>query len=31
VIPGNTQRQVQVDLIYPPDSTPPHVVTLKTK
>ncbi|MBF2064737.1 MAG: DUF3370 domain-containing protein [Calothrix sp. C42_A2020_038] len=29
-IPANTRRQVQVDLIYPPDSTPPHVLTVKT-
>jgi Protein of unknown function (DUF3370) len=29
-IPANTRRQVQVDLIYPPDSTPPHVLSVKT-
>jgi hypothetical protein len=27
--PG-TQRKVQLDVIYPPDSTPPQVVTIKT-
>ncbi|KAF3887501.1 MULTISPECIES: DUF3370 domain-containing protein [Nostocales] len=30
VMPANSRRTVQVDLIYPPDSTPPHVLTLKT-
>ncbi len=29
-MPANSRRQVQVDLIYPPDSTPPHVLTVKT-
>jgi hypothetical protein len=29
LLPGE-QRQVQVDLIYPPDSTPPQVLTVKT-
>lgn len=29
-MPANTRRQVQVDLIYPPDSTPPHVLTVRT-
>ncbi len=29
-LPANTRRQVQVDLIYPPDSTPPHVLTVRT-
>jgi Protein of unknown function (DUF3370) len=29
-MPANTRRQVQVDLIYPPDSTPPHVLTIRT-
>lgn len=28
-MPANTRRQVQVDLIYPPDSTPPHVLTVR--
>lgn len=28
-MPANSRRQVQVDLIYPPDSTPPHVLTVK--
>jgi Protein of unknown function (DUF3370) len=30
-IPANQNRLVQLDVIYPPDSTPPHVVTIKTK
>lgn len=30
-MPANTRRQLQVDLIYPPDSTPPHVLTVKTQ
>ncbi len=29
-IPANTGRQVQVDVIYPPDSTPPHVLSVRT-
>ncbi len=29
-MPANTRRMVQVDLIYPPDSTPPQVLTVKT-
>lgn len=29
-IPGNSQREVQVDFIYPPDSTPPQVLTVRT-
>jgi hypothetical protein len=29
-IPPKSRRQVRVDLIYPPDSTPPQVLTLKT-
>ncbi|MBW4622086.1 MAG: DUF3370 domain-containing protein [Cyanosarcina radialis HA8281-LM2] len=29
-IPPKSRRQVQLDLIYPPDSTPPQVLTLKT-
>ncbi len=30
VLPPSTQRMVQVDLIYPPDSTPPQVLTVRT-
>ncbi|WP_341527738.1 DUF3370 domain-containing protein [Nostoc sp. UHCC 0302] len=30
VLPPSTQRQVQVDLIYPPDSTPPQVLSVRT-
>jgi Protein of unknown function (DUF3370) len=30
VMPANTKRMVQVDLIYPPDSTPPQVLTVRT-
>jgi Protein of unknown function (DUF3370) len=30
VLPPSTQRIVQVDLIYPPDSTPPQVLSVKT-
>ncbi len=30
VMPPSTQRQVQVDFIYPPDSTPPQVLTVRT-
>ncbi|MBH8566525.1 DUF3370 domain-containing protein [Nostoc sp. CENA67] len=30
VMPPSTQRQIQVDLIYPPDSTPPQVLTVRT-
>ncbi len=29
-MPANSSRQVQVDLIYPPDSTPPHVLSVRT-
>ncbi len=29
-MPPATQRLVQVDLLYPPDSTPPQVLTVKT-
>lgn len=29
-MPPGDRRQVQVDLIYPPDSTPPQVLTVKT-
>lgn len=29
-IPPGKQRTVQVDLLYPPDSTPPQVLTVKT-
>ncbi|MBW4559924.1 MAG: DUF3370 domain-containing protein [Mojavia pulchra JT2-VF2] len=30
VLPPSTQRMVQVDLIYPPDSTPPQVLSVRT-
>ncbi|AFZ02520.1 DUF3370 domain-containing protein [Calothrix sp. PCC 6303] len=30
-MPTNSKRNIQVDLIYPPDSTPPHVLTVKTR
>lgn len=30
VLPPSTQRLVQVDLIYPPDSTPPQVLSVRT-
>ncbi|KYC38237.1 hypothetical protein WA1_38505 [Scytonema hofmannii PCC 7110] len=30
VMPSNSRRTVQIDLIYPPDSTPPQVLTVKT-
>jgi hypothetical protein len=30
-LPPNSSRSVQLDLIYPPDSTPPQVLTLKTE
>jgi hypothetical protein len=30
-IPAKGNRLVQLDVIYPPDSTPPHTVTIKTK
>ncbi|HBE52683.1 MAG TPA: hypothetical protein DDW76_28920 [Cyanobacteria bacterium UBA11369] len=30
VILPQTQRSVQLDFIYPPDSTPPHVLTIRT-
>ncbi len=30
VMPPSTKRQVQVDFIYPPDSTPPQVLTVRT-
>ena len=29
-IPPGFRRLVQVDLVYPPDSTPPQVITIKT-
>jgi Protein of unknown function (DUF3370) len=29
-IPGGDRRMVQVDFLYPPDSTPPQVLTVKT-
>ncbi|MBD2120177.1 DUF3370 domain-containing protein [Trichocoleus sp. FACHB-262] len=29
-IPSNQRRLLQVDLLYPPDSTPPQVLTVKT-
>lgn len=29
-LPPNAQKNIQVDLIYPPDSTPPQVLTIKT-
>jgi hypothetical protein len=29
-MPANSNRQVQVDVIYPPDSTPPHVLSVRT-
>ncbi|MFE1745252.1 DUF3370 domain-containing protein [Coleofasciculus sp. H7-2] len=29
-MPSASRRQVQVDLIYPPDSTPPQVLTVRT-
>ncbi|GAX37998.1 hypothetical protein NIES3585_40450 [Nodularia sp. NIES-3585] len=29
-LPPSNQRNVQLDLIYPPDSTPPQVVTVRT-
>jgi hypothetical protein len=29
-LPGGDRRVVQLDLLYPPDSTPPQVVTVKT-
>lgn len=29
-VPSNEQRLVQVDLLYPPDSTPPQVLTVET-
>ncbi|MBW4642518.1 MAG: DUF3370 domain-containing protein [Goleter apudmare HA4340-LM2] len=30
VLPPSTQRLVQVDVIYPPDSTPPQVLSVRT-
>ncbi|WP_017651963.1 DUF3370 domain-containing protein [Fortiea contorta] len=30
VLPPSTKHMVQVDLIYPPDSTPPQVLTIRT-
>jgi hypothetical protein len=30
-MPGGENRQVQVDFLYPPDSTPPQVVTVRTE
>ncbi|MDX2241247.1 MAG: DUF3370 domain-containing protein [Leptolyngbyaceae cyanobacterium bins.302] len=29
-LPANARRMVQVDLLYPPDSTPPQVLTVQT-
>ncbi|AKG24178.1 DUF3370 domain-containing protein [Calothrix sp. 336/3] len=29
-MPGNSRRNVQLNVIYPPDSTPPQVVTVRT-
>lgn len=29
-LPGGAKRMVQVDLLYPPDSTPPQVLTVQT-
>jgi Protein of unknown function (DUF3370) len=29
-MPANSNRQVQIDVIYPPDSTPPHVLSVRT-
>jgi hypothetical protein len=29
-LPPGARREVQVDFIYPPDSTPPQVLTVKT-
>lgn len=31
VLPPNGRNTVQVDFIYPPDSTPPHVLTVRTR
>jgi len=31
VMPPGSRKAVQVDFIYPPDSTPPHVLTVKTQ
>lgn len=30
VMPPGSRKAMQVDLIYPPDSTPPHVLTVRT-
>lgn len=30
VMPPSSRRNVQVDVIYPPDSTPPQVLTVRT-
>jgi len=30
-MPAGTKRQVQVDFLYPPDSTPPQVLTVRTQ
>jgi hypothetical protein len=29
-MPPSNQRLVQVDFLYPPDSTPPQVLTIRT-
>jgi hypothetical protein len=31
VLPPSSGNRVQVDFIYPPDSTPPHVLTVRTR
>jgi hypothetical protein len=31
VLPASSRKTVQVDFIYPPDSTPPHVLTVRTQ
>ncbi|GAB4181847.1 MAG: DUF3370 domain-containing protein [Coleofasciculaceae cyanobacterium] len=31
VLPPSDRNRVQVDFIYPPDSTPPHVLTVRTR
>jgi hypothetical protein len=30
-MPPGDRRTVQVDLVYPPDATPPQILTVKTK
>jgi hypothetical protein len=30
-LPPNTERNVEVQLVYPPDSTPPQVITIETQ